>query len=151
MSEPVQKSMRMLVPVAKAVDAEPRRITMGVVLEPDDSLAQTDSQGDVMKSADIELSAHAWMERSQAAGLQHGAIVKGARVVESYIAPVDFTVECSDGRVETVRKGSWVLGMRWPEYIWKSIEDGEITAYSVGGYGIRTPIEEAHGGQESAD
>ena len=140
---PVNKAIRMLVPVTKAApDAAPRRITLGVVLEPD----STDLQGDVMKAEDVELSAHAWMEQSQTAGRAHAEVVKGAKVVESYIAPCDFVVKCADGTEETVLKGSWVLGMRWPEKVWKQIEDGTLTGYSVGGRGVRIPIEEGGNG-----
>jgi len=141
---PVEKAIRLLVPVQKAGPG-PRRISLGVVLEPD----TTDLQGDVMKAEDIELSAHAWMEHSQLGGEQHADIVKGARVVESYIAPCDFVVKCADGTEEAVLKGSWVLGMRWPEKVWKRIESGELTGYSVGGRGVRIPIaEEGRDGQE---
>ena len=140
---PVTKALRMVVPVHKA--AASQRITLGVVLEPDDTLTKPDLQGDVMKSEDIELSAHAWMERSKMAGEQHADIVKGAKVVESYIAPCDFVVKCADGTEETVLKGSWVLGMRWPEKVWKRIEAGELTGYSVGGHGLRVPIGEDGG------
>lgn len=127
----VTKELRLLVPIEKAA-ADVRRITYGVVLEPDTE----DLQGDVMKAEDIELSAHAWMEDSQAGGQMHTEIVKGACVVESFLAPADFEVDTADG-IETVKKGSWVLAMRWPEDIWKRIEDGELTGYSVGGQGVR--------------
>ena len=126
----VTKELRLLVPIEKAAAA--RRITYGVVLEPDTE----DLQGDVMKAEDIELSAHSWMEDSQVGGEMHTEIVKGACVVESFLAPADFEVETADG-TETVTKGSWVLAMRWPEDIWKRIEDGELTGYSVGGQGVR--------------
>ncbi|MHB8867442.1 MAG: XkdF-like putative serine protease domain-containing protein [Thermoleophilia bacterium] len=126
----VKKDLRLLVPVQKAAGA--RRISYGVVLEPDTE----DLQGDVMKAEDIELSAHSWMEDSQVGGEMHTEIVKGACVVESFLAPADFEVETADG-TETVSKGSWVLAMRWPEEIWKRIEAGELTGYSVGGQGVR--------------
>ncbi len=131
----VTKELRLLVPIEKAAAA--RRITYGVVLEPDTE----DLQGDVMEAEDIELSAHSWMEESQAGGQMHAEIVKGACVVESFLAPADFEVETDLG-TETVRKGSWVLAMRWPEDIWKRIEDGELTGYSVGGQGVRLDVED---------
>ncbi len=131
----VTKDFRFLVPVEKAASA--RRITYGVVLEPDTE----DLQGDVMKAEDIELSAHAWMEESQVGGEMHTEIVKGAFVVESFLAPADFDVDTAEG-TETVKKGSWVLAMRWPEEIWKRIEGGELTGYSVGGQGVRLDAED---------
>ncbi len=137
----VAKQIRMLVPVSKGVSPAPRRITLGVVLEPDDTLAKPDLQGDVMKAIDIELSAHQWMIDSQAGGEMHATVVKGAKPVESYLAPCDFEVETADG-VEKVLKGSWVLAMQWPQEQWEKIEKGEYTGYSVGGQGVRIPLDE---------
>ena len=137
--EIVAKAIRMLVPIEKA-DSAPRRISLGVVLEPDTE----DLQGDVMTPDDIELSAHEWMEESQAGGEMHAGVIKGAKVVESYLAPIDFTVDTAAGP-ETVRKGSWLLAMRWPEEQWARIQKGEYTGYSVGGQGVRIPIEEGVG------
>ncbi|MBN1629685.1 MAG: hypothetical protein JW990_07975 [Thermoleophilia bacterium] len=132
--EPVTKHVRMLVPIAKA--DTPQRVSYGVVLEPDTE----DLQGDVMSAEDIEKAAYNWMERSQTAGRMHSETVDGAKVVESYIAPADIPVETPDGP-ETIRKGSWVMGVRWPENIWKRIVAGEYTGYSVGGTGVRLEME----------
>lgn len=53
-------------------------------------------------------------------------------IVECYIAPVDFTVNG-----ESIKKGTWLLGVVWaPEYFEK-VESGEITGYSMGGKGRR--------------
>ena len=105
--EPVLKDVRLLVPIEKT--DSPQRVTYGVVLEPDTE----DLQGDVMTAEDIEKAAYDWMERSQRGGRMHAELVEGAKVVESYIAPCDIPVETAAGP-ETIRKGSWVLAMRWP-------------------------------------
>jgi hypothetical protein len=133
--EPVEKEVRLLVPVEKN-QAHPKRVSYGVVLEPD----VEDLQGDVMSAEDIEQSAYDWMERSQSGGHMHSSLVEGATVVESYIAPSDIPIETAAGP-ETIRKGSWVLAMRWPEEIWSSIEKGDLTGYSVGGTGVRLALE----------
>jgi hypothetical protein len=133
--EPVTKEVRLLVPIEKS-DDRPKRVSYGVVLEPDTE----DLQGDVMTAEDIEAAAYDWMERSQAGGHMHTATIEGAKVVESYIAPCDIPMETAHGR-ETIRKGSWVLAMRWPEEIWESIAKGDLTGYSVGGTGVRLALE----------
>jgi hypothetical protein len=133
--EPVVKDVRVLIPIEKN-QSQPQRITYGVVLEPDTE----DLQGDVMTAEDIEKAAYEWMERSQSGGRMHSEVVKGAKVVESYIAPCDIPVETADG-TQTIRKGSWVLAMRWPPEIWESIQKGELTGYSVGGTGVRLALE----------
>ena len=140
--EPVTKEVRLLVPIEKG--DSPQRVTYGVVLEPDSE----DLQGDVMTAEDIEKAAYDWMERSQHGGHMHAALVEGAKVVESYIAPSDIPVETADG-IQTIRKGSWVLAMRWPKDVWESIQKGELTGYSVGGTGVRLEIEK-HGDHDQS-
>lgn len=135
--ERIERQITLYVPIEKA-DAEMRRISYGVVLEPDTE----DLQGDILEPEDIELAAHTYMEDSQSAGEMHLQMVDGAKVVESFLAPSDFSVQKTDGDLEIVRKGSWVMAIRWPEPIWKRIVDGELTGFSVGGSGVRLEIVE---------
>jgi hypothetical protein len=137
--QPIQDAVvkQYIVPLEKADDgAEQKRITYGVVLEPDIE----DLQGDIVSADDIEKAAHDWMANSRAAGLMHKDLIPGAKVVESYTAPADLDFETPTG-VERVKKGSWVLAMQWPTSIWKRITSGELTGYSVGGSGVRRDIE----------
>lgn len=146
----LSKSFRMLVPVQKNdMPKLMRQVTYGVIAEPStEAVLKADLQGDCYRPEDIEIMAHGFMERSQMGGEMHKALVPGAKVVESYIAPVDFVVKTTDGD-ETVLKGSWVLAMRWPDEQWGKIEKGEYTGYSIGGTGLRTPINDAAGAQVS--
>ena len=133
---PVTKSVEILIPVEKAGRPD-ARFTLGVVLEPD----KEDLQGDVLSPETIEKTAHDYMIRSRKAGQMHqGPALKGAEVVESYIAPCDMTIQCTDGNTQTVRKGSWVMGTVWPEQQWDAIKKGKFTGYSIQGKGARIPL-----------
>ena len=133
---PVTKQVEIIVPVEKAGRPD-KRFTLGVVLEPD----KEDLQGDIESPEDIEKTAHDYMIRSRKAGQMHqGPALKGAEVVESYIAPCDMTIQCTDGSTQTVRKGSWVMGVIWPEKQWEEIKKGKFTGYSVQGRGRRIPL-----------
>lgn len=57
-------------------------------------------------------------------------------IVESYIAPVDMVIEG-----ETVKKGSWLLGVRWTESMFEKIKKGQRTGFSM--YGRADRIKEA--------
>jgi hypothetical protein len=113
-----------------------RQIAYGVVLEPrgpDDP----DTQGDWYTAQDVELAAHGFMtEVTKGSGfgdLLHDGTTRAGYPVESFIAPVDFEL---GGQL--VRKGSWVMGMHYPDpAIWGRIEKGELAAFSVGGSGTR--------------
>lgn len=56
-------------------------------------------------------------------------------IVECYIAPVDMQI--GD---ETVKKGTWMLGVQWsPEYFEK-VESGERTGFSMEGKAVRVEV-----------
>jgi hypothetical protein len=60
-------------------------------------------------------------------------------IVENYLAPTDFTVQAPEGP-RLVKKGTWLLGVIWPETYFQKILDGERTGYSMEGKGRRVPV-----------
>jgi DNA adenine methylase len=73
------------------------------------------------------------MEFYQKIGYQHKNFSKKFRIMECYIAPVQFTLNG-----QTIKKGSWLLATRIvDDNTWKEIKDGKITGYSIGGKGKR--------------
>lgn len=120
--------------IAKADSA--RQIAYGVVLEPL-TADSPDTQGDWYTAEDIELAAHGFMaEVTKGEGfsdLMHDGSTRVGYPVESFLAPVDH--DLGDQRVT---KGSWVIGMHYPDpAIWDRIVKGELAAFSIGGTGTR--------------
>lgn len=114
------------IPFAKA--DEEKRLVYGVVLEPD----ALDAQGDQVSAPEIEQAAHAFLERSRVLGEGHVRRAK-AEVLESYIAQKAF-----DLGDQEVAEGSWVLCVRVDDPdLWQRVKAGEITGFSVGGFGKR--------------
>lgn len=108
-------------------DLESHHVT-GIVYEP---LAE-DSQGNYMTEAEITKAAYWFAKNSNQVDIQHSfKPFKGGAVVESWIAKADFAI----GK-EQVKKGTWLMTVEVedPE-IWKSIEKGDITGFSMGGIG----------------
>lgn len=119
-----QKQVRL---IAKADDE--KKLVYGVVYEPD----AEDTHGDIMTAAEIEKAVHGFMSNLAIAkgavmDTQHDFDPGVGDVVECYIAPVDFELNG-----ETILKGSWVLVTKASEEIWKQIQSGEITGYSMAG------------------
>lgn len=114
-----------------------KRIVWGIVLEPE----VEDSHGDIVSADDVELAAHRFLYGRCPIGLQHIVDAPEAvRPVESYIAPVDFTVDTARGP-ERVRKGSWVLAAHIPdEELWSLVEREGFTGWSIAGWGTKTPV-----------
>ena len=117
-----------------------KRLFYCVVIEPMTEVTKDgDAHGHVMKAEEIEESAHEFMLTGPVIYKQH--IKKtDAKVVESYIAPIDFTPE---GASDLITKGSWVMAVKvLDEKVWEDIKKGKITSFSPGGYGNITELDE---------
>lgn len=112
------------------------QLISAVVYEPN----VIDTDGEFMRKAAIREAAFNWM-------LVYGGMYKEqhkknlskreAAVVETYLAPVSFAVE-----KEIITEGTWIATTKiFSKKIWKKIESGEITAYSIGGRGVRKPFD----------
>lgn len=108
--------------VTKADDEQ--KLVYGVVYEPD----VVDAHGDYMTAAEIEKAAHTFISEYRNIDKQHDFETVAGEVVESYIAPQDFTV--GD---QTITKGTWVLVTKASDELWESIQKGEFTGYSMAG------------------
>lgn len=105
-------------------EEEEQQLVYGIVYEPD----VEDSHGDYMTAPSIEKAAHGFMKDARNIDKQHDFNAGVGEVVESYIAPADFTL----GEQE-IKKGSWVLVTKATDEIWEEIKKGEITGYSMAG------------------
>ena len=138
-----EQSESLVVPISKA-DSE-KQIVYGIVLDP----YQVDSQDDWVPPKAVEDTAHRWLAESRVIGLDHSEVAK-AHPVESYMVPYPsredydnamanephraYTMPFGD---DIVHSGSWVLGTKLGDEEWASVKDGELNAYSIGGYGNR--------------
>lgn len=119
-----------------------RRLVSGPVLIPE----KTDLQNEVIGVGEIERAAHNYMikltfqndpdflatlglGRRAERGFMHVEFNRKIAVVESYTAPVDFTIE---GRA--VVKGTWILTVKvFDDEVWNLVKAGKITGFSIGG------------------
>lgn len=101
-----------------------RQLVYGVVYEPD----TYDSDEDFMTAVEIEKAAHFFMKEARHIDKQHDFESGVGEVVESYIAPADFSIDDVE-----IKKGSWVLATKASDEIWEQIKSGEITGYSMAG------------------
>lgn len=121
--ETVEESFEFL-PVEKGEE----QIVYGVVYEPD----TVDAQGDKASAEEIRKAAYHFMENGQSFKVMHKGKKVDVKILENYIAPVDFEL---DGCGRKVKKGSWVLVTRvMNKKLWEGIKDGKLTGYSMAGY-----------------
>lgn len=126
--------LKILSKAAEDAAAEERYV-LGIVLEPE----VEDSQKDIYSADEIRKAAHDYMLSSQNMGFMHKELANDSvKILESYIAPVDFEI---DG--ETVSKGTWLMGVRIvDDEMWKLTKSGDLTGFSIGGVAVRTPDDE---------
>jgi len=126
-AEPGQYEVQMRFPISKA-DIE-QRLVYGIVLEPD----EVDAQNDTINEAGIQKTAHNFLSkynRESEMGHMHRRLGDiGVELVESYIAPMDFTI----GQ-ESVKKGSWLIATKVvDDALWADVKSGKLTGFSVAG------------------
>jgi DNA adenine methylase len=116
----------------KGADPTDERYVLGIVLEPE----VVDAQGDIYSAEEVRVAAHRFMEEFGGLGLMHRMRVNGqVKVLESYLAPVEFAV----GET-TVRQGTWLLAVRiLSDELWADVKDGTLGGFSVGGTARREP------------
>lgn len=120
-----------VVPIRK-VDKK-KQVAFCVVLSPE----ELDAQDDWMTADDIEDTAHNYMQDSRVIGKDHEMPID-ATPVESYIAPQDMDWGDGPHGPQTVKKGSWVLGIKIHDpKEWAKVENGDYQGVSVGGLGAR--------------
>lgn len=121
--------------VVKAGDGVDERYVLGIVLEPD----IVDAQSDTYSVEEIRQAEHKFMQSYRNMGLMHKEFVnEDVKILESYLAPVDFTL----GDV-TVKKGTWLMAVRvLDDTLWKQVKGGGLTGFSIGGSAVRKPVAE---------
>lgn len=111
-------------------DNEKHYVT-GIVYEP----MVEDTQGEYMTADEIVKAAHWFMKNTGEADIQHCfKKADGVEIVESFVAKSDMEING-----EAIREGTWIITAEITnDEVWKSVEKGEITGFSMGGTGKRT-------------
>lgn len=114
-----------------------KQVLYCVGLEPD----TYDVQNDAVEAEEIEKTAHRFLTESRLIGSMHSKAIN-AVPVESYIAPQDLVFDGGPFGRQTVKKGSWVLGIKVSDpREWAKVVNGDYTGISVGGQGQRKNAE----------
>lgn len=108
-------------------DAEHHYVT-GIVYEP----LVEDTDGNYMTEEEITKAAYWYAKNGDKVDVQHSfEALPNACVVENWIAKADF--DCGG---EKIAKGTWLMTVEvTDENVWRQIEKGEITGFSMGGVG----------------
>lgn len=124
------------------------QVVTGVVLCP----YNIDADNDWIPPHEIEKTAYHYLENSSVVGLKHKEKAR-ATVVESFLVPYpdgerakavlnkDHTAYAYPYGNTTVYSGSWILGVRLGDDLWRLHKAGELNAFSIGGVGKRKKVD----------
>ncbi len=116
--------------------------TIGKIVKADDNLHHvtgivyepmvSDAHDNFMTEDEIQKAAYWYAKNGDKVDLQHNfEECDACTVVETWVAKADFKI--GD---EPIKKGTWLMTVEVSDdNIWKSIEKGEITGFSMGGVG----------------
>lgn len=124
------------VELVKSVDEMERR-ALFVVLEPQSSVDDvSDLHQDYYDEITVEKACRSYNKHSMKAGLYHEVVVENdlVEIEQSFINPVEFTTE----QGVTIKKGTWLMWMHFPEpldkeddIVWPKVMSGEFAGVSV--------------------
>ena len=102
----------------------------GVVIEPEQGIGVGGKPLELISVEETRSAAHKYMRQSQEFTDDHYSWVSSqVRILESYLAPVDFELEG-----ETIKRGSWIMGLKILDTdLWGYIKSEEVVGFSIGG------------------
>lgn len=134
--------------VAVTKSLEEKQIVFGVILDP----YQVDLHNDWIPPAEIEATAHDFLEKSRVVGLRHNGVAE-AVIVESWVElyPTTKDRELALQNLphkafrrqfgnDTIHSGAWVAGAKLSDELWAKHKKGELDAFSIGGFSFKTKI-----------
>ena len=111
-----------------------KQFVLGRVMIP----GKVDADGDVINKEETEKAAHRFMQNSHTIGLTHQYYSPDTYLVENYLAPVDF-----EKNGKQIDQGTWMAGVQIKnDEIWQAIKEGQLRAFSVGGWASKEPASE---------
>lgn len=135
------------VPLLKERTLEDKRIVYGVVLDP----YVVDAHDDWVPPDVIEETAHGWFKGSRLVTLHHKTSAN-ARAVESHVEAYPSRSDYVRARLgeshrawrrqygdDVVHSGAWIIGVQLDDDLWEAYKRDEIAAFSIEGFGMRTP------------
>lgn len=128
-----QNTLTLSTSITKSVNEELKQVTY-VAMLPD----SVDLHGHYTSADEVRKAKESFNKSAQRANLFHMAMTDSFEVIESYLAPCDFTLNGYE-----VKKSTWLMTLQVKsDPLWEMIKNDEITGISIGAKGIIDPVEE---------
>ena len=117
--------------IVKSRNQEKRQVTF-VVMVPE----EVDAHGDITSAEEIAKACHNFNTFCGVANLFHMVETDTFDIVESYIAPTEFTLD-----EHLIKQGTWLQVLQVKDdTLWELIKSGEINGLSIGAVGTATNL-----------
>lgn len=112
---------------------------------------ETDKQGDVIPTKEIETAAHDFLAEYRQVDTDHDLLAGKGVPIESWTLKTDTTFDLPDGsESREYPAGTWFMGVKFNDEAWDRIKSGELTGFSIYGEAENTPVGEILGLSASA-
>lgn len=131
-TQETQKTLTLSTSLTKSVNEELKQVTY-VAMLPD----SVDLHGDYTSADEVRKAKESFNKSAQRANLFHMAMTDSFEVIESYLAPCDFTLNGYE-----IKKSTWLMTLQVKsDSVWDMIKNDEITGISIGAMGICETLE----------
>jgi hypothetical protein len=101
-----------------------------------------DNQDDVIDTHDLVKAVHDFMLDSRVGGIMHMRGEDGPVVIGSVIESIVLTDDVQKTLGIDLGMEGWFIGIKvMNDTVWKMVKDGRLKAFSIGGKGVRVPVE----------
>lgn len=129
-------------------DAEVEQKAWAPVLIPN----ETDKQGDVIPSSEIEQAAHTFLTDYRKIDTDHDLFEGEGVPIESWTLKEAQTFTLPDGsESREYPAGTWMMGVKFSDGAWERVVNGELTGFSIYGEATQAPAEDFLNGDVSEE
>ncbi|AGM11203.1 head maturation protease [Haloarcula hispanica tailed virus 2] len=113
---------------------------------------ETDKQGDVIPSDEIESAAHEFLAEYRQIDTDHDLFDGKGVPIESWTLKEAQTFTAPDGsESREYPAGTWMMGVQFSDEAWKRVKEGELTGFSIYGEATQIDVEDFLGGNVSPE
>lgn len=113
---------------------------------------ETDKQGDVIPSDEIESAAHDFLAEYRQIDTDHDLFDGKGVPIESWTLKEAQTFTLPDGsESREYPAGTWMMGVQFSDEAWKRVKEGELTGFSIYGEATQIDVEDFLGGDVSPE
>ncbi len=129
---------------------EVKKKIFGYVAVPDEA----DLQEEAFTAENVEKACHSYFKNAVFNNIKGKGVSKNHIEIEGLSHPIESCIDkggalmTAYGHADDAVDGAWWIGMQLDDEAWDQVMKGEFTGFSMGGFGLKNPVEEAEVAKE---